>query len=387
MAQQPALPPPPGQTSNFAHPKDVLHTVNLVTQVLCIIVVTLFVALRLWIKVCYHQNLNREDCDFYSFLCLHDDTYAPIFPKSVSRANKIVNKYGGGYNIWDVPETEFIKFQKASYATTLIYVPMVFVIKIALLSVMARIFAPDRRKVIVIYTSMVVLLGYYIPALFIKIFFCKPISAYWYGTSNGGSCLDQQKVIIADSAISIAGDVWILILPVQLIWSLHMTTEKKLRVIGILGAGGLATAFSIWRLVIMVEQGHTTNTTWFWIHCVLTANAEAGIGLICACLPVVNNFFTSVKERSRNNTSDGYLNSHELDNYQKRSGSSKNNKSILQDSLFIPSQIDQAHLISTAAGPEPREDSWSSLHSNDNRTDSEGINKDVTVEQSFEVVK
>jgi hypothetical protein len=24
----------------------------------------------------------------------------------------IVNSYGGGYNAWDVPETEFIKFQK-----------------------------------------------------------------------------------------------------------------------------------------------------------------------------------------------------------------------------------------------------------------------------------
>lgn len=38
---------------------------------------------------------------------------------SISRANNkdianrdIVNSYGGGYNAWDVPETEFIKFQK-----------------------------------------------------------------------------------------------------------------------------------------------------------------------------------------------------------------------------------------------------------------------------------
>lgn len=54
-------------------------------------------------------------------------------------------------------------------------------------------------------------------------------------------------------------------------WSLQMARAKKIRVIGILGAGGLATAFSVWRLVIMVEQGHSTNTTWFWIHCVLTA--------------------------------------------------------------------------------------------------------------------
>lgn len=148
---------------------------------------------------------------------------------------------------------------------------MVFIIKLALLSVMGRVFAPHRRKVIIIYISIGIMLCYYIPALFIKIFFCEPISAYWLGTANGGKCLDQRKVIIADSVISIAGDLWILFLPVPMIWSVQMTRAKKLRVVGILGAGGLATGFSIWRLVIMVEESRTTNTTWFWIHCVLTA--------------------------------------------------------------------------------------------------------------------
>lgn len=160
---------------------------------------------------------------------------------------------------------------QASYAVTLLYVPMVFVIKIALLTIMLRIFSPDRHKVLTIYISMTVLLLYYIPALFIKIFFCKPISAYWTGTEEGGTCMDQRKVIIADSAISIASDLWILVLPVPMLWSLRMSRTKKLRVVGILGAGGLATGFSAWRLVMMIEEGKTADTTWFWIHAVLTA--------------------------------------------------------------------------------------------------------------------
>ena len=147
---------------------------------------------------------------------------------------------------------------------------MVFVIKLALLGVMRRIFSPDRQKVLVIDVSAVVLLLYYIPALFIKIFFCKPISANWNGTDDGGSCMDQRQVIIADAAISIASDLWILILPVPMLWSLRMNWMRKMRVIGILGAGGLATGFSVWRLVMMVEESITQDTTWFWIHCVLT---------------------------------------------------------------------------------------------------------------------
>ncbi|KOS45750.1 hypothetical protein ACN38_g3353 [Penicillium nordicum] len=377
MAEQPAVPPPVGQTSNFAHPKDVLHTVNLASQVSCIIVVTIFVVIRIWIKAKYHKSLNAED-----YLTVAGWVLFMAFCACML----ILNSYGGGYNAWDVPKTQFIKFQKTSYATTLIYVPMVFVIKLALLSVMGRVFAPDRRKVKVIYISIGVMLCYYLPALFIKIFFCVPISGYWLGTSNGGKCLDQRKVIIADSVISIAGDLWILFLPVPLIWSVQMTSAKKLRVAGILGAGGLATGFSIWRLVIMVDESKTTNTTWFWIHCVLTANAEACIGIICACLPAMNHFFTTMKT-SRNNTGDsGYLKSHELESWQKHSSRSAQKN---PENFFLPNQNDQAHLISTAAGPEHRENSVSSLRSESpaSPTAKEGISKNITVSQVFEVVR
>jgi hypothetical protein len=48
-------------------PVDVLHTVNLVTQCLCIPIVTIFVAMRLSIRIRYRQ-----------FSILEDGTYWPI---------------------------------------------------------------------------------------------------------------------------------------------------------------------------------------------------------------------------------------------------------------------------------------------------------------------
>ncbi|GIJ91836.1 hypothetical protein Asppvi_010811 [Aspergillus pseudoviridinutans] len=294
----------------------------------------------------------------------------------------VLNAYGGGYHAWDVPKSKFIHFQKASYAITLIYVPMVFVVKLALLSVMLRIFAPDPHKVMIIYASIIVLLLYYIPALFIKIFFCKPISAYWQGTSHG-TCIDQQKVIIADSAISIASDLWILILPVPMLWSLQMSITKKLRVLGILGAGGLATAFSIWRLVIMVREARTADTTWFWIHCVLTANAEAGIGLICACLPVLSSYVVSMKNKSRKSTRGSYQHSHELSRWNKLSSSKR---SANHDSLLM-TQTDQAQLISTVESSEPQQESTAGLEESYHPPDRPVIHKEVVMSQSYEVVK
>lgn len=52
----------------------------------------------------------------HGILCMHADTYAFYLPAHGSDIvnRDIVNSYGGGYNAWDVPQAEFIKFQKVS---------------------------------------------------------------------------------------------------------------------------------------------------------------------------------------------------------------------------------------------------------------------------------
>lgn len=44
------------------NPVDALHTVLLITQYLCIPIVTIFVFLRLGIRLYYKQNIGVEDC-------------------------------------------------------------------------------------------------------------------------------------------------------------------------------------------------------------------------------------------------------------------------------------------------------------------------------------
>ncbi|KAL5366340.1 hypothetical protein BJX96DRAFT_169845 [Aspergillus floccosus] len=353
---EPAILAPPGEVSNLQDPEDVIHSVNFATQVVCLVIVTIIVALRLVVKARIRKSLELDD----------------------------FGNYGGGYHAWDVSKSDMVKFQKASYAVTLVYVPMVFVIKLSLLAMMRRIFAPDRRKLMIIYGSIVVLLLYYIPALFIKIFFCKPISAYWYGTENGGSCLDQRKVIIADATISMVSDFWILILPLPMLWSLQMSLNKKLRVVGILGAGGLATAFSVWRLVMMVDESRTPDTTWFWIHCVLTGNAEAGIGLICACLPTLTSYFVTRRLKSQSSKIGSYPRNHELSSYNNLSRSKKGTDPTAS---FTASRSDEAYLFSTIEAAEGREGSVSTSRESHTVEQPTGIQKDVVVSQSYEYVR
>lgn len=64
-AGKPVIEPPPGVTSNFENPEDVLRTVNLTTQYLSIAVVSVFVALRLLIKIKRYSRFDIEDCEWF----------------------------------------------------------------------------------------------------------------------------------------------------------------------------------------------------------------------------------------------------------------------------------------------------------------------------------
>jgi hypothetical protein len=51
--------------SIISRPKDVLRTVNLVTQCLCIPIVTIFVGLRFYTRLRFKQSLGVEDCKLF----------------------------------------------------------------------------------------------------------------------------------------------------------------------------------------------------------------------------------------------------------------------------------------------------------------------------------
>lgn len=302
----------------------------------------------------------------------------------------LVGKHGGGYPITELDTKEQIAFKKFCYIATILYCPMALFVKIALLAILTRIFAPFRGKVWFIYIFLGCLCCYYTVALIVKIRICGPIPRYWLGDQVPGTCLDQTAALIADSVISVVSDLIILILPLPLTWSLQMSRNRKLRVIGLLGAGGLATGFSLYRLVLVLRgssdeglmfvrvilSGYVINPfpfLVFFLFLTSSRNAEGGVGLICACLPVLNVMFAHYK---KNYSSQKYYqnggSSHPLSD--RRSAPASN---VAADWDKVTNFGDQSHLISFA-GPPEGVDSADSIHNQD------GIRKTVAVSQTVE---
>jgi hypothetical protein len=138
------------------------------------------------------------------------------------------------------------------YASSIVFNPAAFFTKTTLLLLIARVFAIQKAASRAIYSFVIFILIAYIPLQTLKIIVCSPIRAYW-DPKVDGKCFDQGKLFLADLSLNIFTDLVILLVPVPLTWWLHVSRWKKCRIIFVLGAGGVATAISILRLVKVLE--------------------------------------------------------------------------------------------------------------------------------------
>ncbi|KAB8263583.1 hypothetical protein BDV32DRAFT_110472 [Aspergillus pseudonomiae] len=348
------------------HPGSSLNTINLVTQCLCIPIVTIFVATRFAIRCWYKQFVIAEDT--FCFL-------AWILFMAYCGIAIVVGQYGGGVNHELVPDAMQVTFRKFCYVATVFYCPMSLFVKFALLSILIRIFKPYKGRIMFIYVFLGCLTIYYIIAEIVKIRMCDPVPAYW--TLEPANCLDQQAALIADSVISVISDIMILVLPLPLTWSLQMSRSKKLRVVGMLSAGGLATAFSIYRLILVLKDGRSENTTVMFMCVILSGNAEGGVGLICACLPTMNILINKIRKAGYSYGSNKYYQDESSMHLSKMKGANSKGFSAIGSKASRTEPefgSDQSHLIAYAGTVDM------------SATGDGGIHKTIDVSQTVEVL-
>ncbi|KAJ9268552.1 hypothetical protein DTO271D3_3098 [Paecilomyces variotii] len=317
-----------------------VNTINTAAQSLCIIFMTIFWGLRVYARTHVFNGFNKED-----MMC----TGAYVLGVCYSVIALIMGHFGGGMHIEDVPKEHIIPFEKTVYVTMVMYGPMAFLTKTSLLLIMTRVFSPYKKTVIFIYIILGIMLAYYIPAVIVKIRICSPISYFW--TKSGhGTCLDESAIILADAVVSVVSDLVILTLPLPLTLSLQMPFRKKMRVMAILGAGGLACASSIIRLIFIVDFASSPDGTYQFMRINMFGNAEISIGVICACLPALSALITTYS-REYSSGKGTHTSGHEMSRMKNsRSDGTKGSKHRMS---ILDAGSDQDILITNAQG-EPK---------------------------------
>ncbi|CAH0051389.1 unnamed protein product [Clonostachys solani] len=280
-----AAPPPPGVIPNFENPPDAGRIATIAVFAVCYPLSTALFATRIYSKIVIIRQLVLED----------------------------VIRHGMGYHTWDVAPDEYAKMlevvfmllftaaywmlitSKWVYITSILYEPAAYFTKVTLLLLLARVFAVNTKVSKGIHYFNVALLIAYIPLLSVKIALCQPIQGFWKQGVEG-KCLDLREILIVDVAFAIATDTLIFIIPIPLIWQLRTPWIRRIKIVLFLGAGGAATAFTVYRLVIL-NNGTDVAATFAMLD--LLTMLELTIGLVCSCLPAANILIDRIRRPPR----------------------------------------------------------------------------------------
>lgn len=181
----------------------------------------------------------------------------------------VVQHYGGGYHVYEISKESLVGFKKVTiakipfkyyelnsslglYADTLVYGPNSFFTKLTLLLIVIRVFGTYKKTVIATYAVIVFMVGYYAPVLVIKTLICRRIAGFW-DPDLPADCFNQRAVFVADTAVSAVTDLAVLTIPIPVAVTLRMSWSKRLKVLAMLSAGGIATAASIVRMILVVQ--------------------------------------------------------------------------------------------------------------------------------------
>ncbi|GKT82719.1 integral membrane protein [Colletotrichum tofieldiae] len=240
-----AAPPPPGETPNFDNPRDAGYRLHTVYMSLIQAIVVFFFALRVYVKLRVNGKFRVED-----WTCLIGWVFTVVLNSTVF----LKLHFGEGFHMWEITASDYMELQKVwIYISSLLYSPAAFFTKVSLLLLTVRVFSVDTKVARALHGLLVFFLLCYIPAEVAKAAVCIPVQAFWDPSIPNLKCINQTKLFLYDGAISMFSDLVILVVPVVLTWRLRVSTVKKVKIVGLLGAGGVAFAVTIYRTVLVVR--------------------------------------------------------------------------------------------------------------------------------------
>ncbi|CAG9950795.1 unnamed protein product [Clonostachys rosea f. rosea IK726] len=262
---QPGLETPEGGVSNFDNPNREMYYICIASNIIAIVVCSVFVVLRFFARYRLATKVSLDDvaCLLGYIGYMGNNGLCLTIPFLINPPSAVL-RYGGGLHQWDVPAPLVANYHKVVYATMVNYGSMAFATKAAILLFLTRVFSPFKIYCRWIYGFIGLMALYYIIMLFLKVFICTPISMFW-GEMANGRCFNQRILTLVDNVISLISDLAVLLLPCPLTRSLQVRLKSKIKVGLVFGIGGIACVFSLFRLVLIVNYGESLDSTYRFV--------------------------------------------------------------------------------------------------------------------------
>ncbi|KAI4253158.1 MAG: hypothetical protein L6R42_007692, partial [Xanthoria sp. 1 TBL-2021] len=208
---------------------------------------------------------------------------------------------GAGLSKHQLSTSEIRIFWKAMFAIIISWPIAQSMTKISILLFYIHLF-PTKVFRFAAYSLIVVVSAWMIQQVLASLLLCHPISINWDASVNG-TCGNVAANCLAGAGINTLTDILILILPMPIIWRLHVPLRNKVILSLIFGLGSLICIISIIRIKKLFlyttspmmappfdSDGPRNNSA-----PVLYTVLESCLGVICACLVIMKPIFTDTK--------------------------------------------------------------------------------------------
>ncbi|KAF2208977.1 hypothetical protein CERZMDRAFT_48334, partial [Cercospora zeae-maydis SCOH1-5] len=195
---------------------------------------------------------------------------------------------GLGKDIWELEFSQIENVLMLFYIGNTFYSPVVFGTKMAFVLLYLRIWKDSSMTFRRVCQFVLALLAMATVAFTLTtIFLCMPISYTWKALSGlKGTCVDRNAQLYSNSAVNIAMDVVVLLLPVHKILQLRMSWPKKIGLLCTFFVGFATTATSAIQFYYLITRLNSTqNPTWDYFDIGIWRITEMYLGVVCCCMP------------------------------------------------------------------------------------------------------
>ncbi|KAJ8121966.1 hypothetical protein O1611_g9964 [Lasiodiplodia mahajangana] len=174
------------------------------------------------------------------------------------------------------------------YVGTSLFAVNIALIKAAILLEWLRIFVPKGTRNTFFWVAHALLLVNVlinVVGLFVINLTCIPHEKIWNRLTVRGHCLEGHAIDVTSASINLTIDLLILLLPQRVIWSLKISTSKKIGVAAVFSLGLLGFIASIFRLVETIHYSFSPDSTYYFSAVGLWTVAEATCGILVFSVP------------------------------------------------------------------------------------------------------
>ncbi|OSS51858.1 hypothetical protein B5807_03940 [Epicoccum nigrum] len=226
---------------------------------------------------------SLEPADYFLFLAF------PLIITEIGLGYQMV-KWGAGVHQWQVTLGQLFEQLYWANAAQIVYCPLSFVVKMAILLQYLRLFAPSRKGHEFMWYGAWATIGatfmVYSFFTFWTMFYCRPRRFIWDKLTPGGKCYDVNDIILSQGAFNMVSDVIILLLPSWSLWKLDVPLVRKLWITLMFATGlvaCIASAMRIWFTLKITDVISKADVSWYGLFIGIWTTLEVALVFVVAC--------------------------------------------------------------------------------------------------------